>query len=256
MISSYFQGGLGNQMFQIATAASLAFENNDKIIFNPAYHDLPLQGRKTKAYRDNIFKNIPFSDTYKIKNMFREKSFNYSKIPYQENLALIGYFQSEKYFLKNQQKIRNLFQIDKQSENYINEKYGKILSKKPISVHIRRGDYLNNPTHPTKHAQYYNKSIDMFPKDSSFLFFSDDIGWCKDNFQKENFFFSSDNPDYIDMFLMSKCSHNIIANSSFSWWAAWLNNNTEKFVISPKKWFGPTVEHNTEDLIPKGWLRI
>jgi hypothetical protein len=254
MISSYFQGGLGNQMFQIAAAVSLAEDNGDSTVFNMAYHDLPKQGRKCHNYLNSILRNVNFSSHYNPSSVYNEPHYHYNEIPYSPNLCLVGYFQSEKYFSHNDKLIRELFSIDDDSEDLIQTKYGDILNKNPISVHIRRGDYLSSAgAHPTCTREYYNAAFELFPDGSNYLFFSDDISWCKENFAGDNYHFSEGNEDFIDLYLMSKCSHNIIANSSFSWWAAWLNNNPNKRVISPRNWFGGNMNHNTKDVRPSSW---
>jgi hypothetical protein len=103
------------------------------------------------------------------------------------------------------------------------------------------------------------KAIKKMPKDSVFLIFSDDIQWCKENFpdMPEKFRFIEGNKDYEDLYIMSHCKNNIIANSSFSWWGAWLNSNLEKTIIAPATWFGPTLQNNdTTDLYCEGWIKI
>ena len=126
------------------------------------------------------------------------------------------------------------------------------------SIHVRRGDYLNSPNHhPTQNMNYYMRAIKEMPKDSVFLIFSDDIKWCKENFPNlpEKFIFVEGNKDYEDLHLMTHCKNNIIANSTFSWWGAWLNSNSDKIVVAPKKWFGPALKNNdTKDLYCEGWI--
>ena len=149
----------------------------------------------------------------------------------------------------------SLFDIDEKSKKEIYEKYSEILNGETCSIHVRRGDYLGlNGHHPVCDLEYYNKSINLFDKNTKFLVFSDDIKWCQENFKGENFIFISGNRDFIDIWLMSLCQNNIIANSTFSWWGAWLNQNINKKVIAPSKWFGPLkINHNTQDLIPEAW---
>ena len=249
MISSYFQGGLGNQMFQIAAALSLAADN--------AHHDLPNQGRKSHNYLKSILRNVSFSPDYKITKVYREPHFHYQQIPYATDLCLVGYFQSEKYFNHNAELIKKVFSVDENSEKLINNSYGEILSKSPVSVHIRRGDYLSSHgAHPICTQEYYNKAFEAFPINTNYLFFSDDIPWCKENFIGDNYYFAEDNEDVVDLHLMSRCRHNIIANSSFGWWAAWLNNHNDKKVIAPENWFGNNMNHNIKDLRPQHWELI
>ena len=257
MISSILQGGLGNQLFQISAAVSLASDNNDEAIFSIKNHLLPKQGRKCINYLNNIFQNISFNDHLDIRSYYYEPDFSYQEIIYHPYMCLYGYFQSEKYFFKNSNKIRDLFSIDGKSYDIINGKYSFILDKNPISMHVRRGDYLKfKDTHPPCSVEYYNQAISSFSESSIFLVISDDIEWCKENFLGDKFYFVEGNEDYIDLYLMSLCKNNIIANSSFSWWAAWLNRNKEKIVIAPEKWFGNEVQYNTDNLLPSSWETI
>jgi len=254
MVTAFLQGGLGNQMFQVCAAISLALENDDEYVFDMSKHFLSNQGRKCKNYLNNIFRNLNFSSNLPIKNVYHEPRFSYEKINYLPDVCLMGYFQSEKYFKKFSREIRELFAPDPQSMQIIKNKYGEILEKNTVAVHIRRGDYtrLSN-YHPPCSLEYYSRAMDHFPKDSVFLIFSDDIEWCKTTFEGDNFVFIENNEDYIDFYLISLCKHVILANSSFSWWGAWLNNNENKRVIAPHKWFGDSVEHDTRDLYCEGW---
>ena len=104
---------------------------------------------------------------------------------------------------------------------------------------------------------YYHKAIDII-KPENLLIFSDDINWCKESFKdyKNKIFYIDDNPDYIELWLMSMCKNNILANSTFSWWGAWLNNNNEKIVVAPTKWFGSAIKHEIKDLLLEEWIKI
>ena len=137
---------------------------------------------------------------------------------------------------------------------------GLLENQNTCSIHVRRGDYLNSPNHhPTQNMNYYMKAIKKMPKDSVFLIFSDDINWCKQNFpdMPEKFKFIEGNKDYEDLYLMSACKNNIICNSTFSWWAAWLNSNESKVIMAPDTWFGPAyADWNTNDLYCEGWIKI
>jgi len=254
MITTSLAGGLGNYLFQIASAYSLAIDNGDKCVFNM---DNSVKVHKhISDYENNILRNIQFN-TFEIKNEYNEPYFHYSKIPYLENIRLNGYFQSEKYFNHNRDSILELFSINEECGKYIQDKYGELFKNDTCSIHIRRGDYLKlQDFHPLCSLDYYQKAIKEFSIDTKFLIFSDDIDWCKKSFKDNNFVFIEHNLDYIDLWLMSLCSNNIIANSSFSWWGAWLNQNTNKKIIVPNKWFGPSISHNTKDLIPSSWIKI
>jgi hypothetical protein len=125
-----------------------------------------------------------------------------------------------------------------------------------IGIHIRRGDYLRFPDHhPILPIEYYKTAIDYFKADNVFVF-SDDIDWCKSNIIGDNIIYIENEKDYIEMYLMSLCENNIISNSSFSWWGAWLNENKNKKVIGPKLWFGNAIQFISDDIIPEGWIKI
>lgn len=135
-----------------------------------------------------------------------------------------------------------------------------------MSIHVRRGDYINNPEtfklHGVCGLDYYHAAIEYITKRTNtpvFYIFSDDISWAEENIKSKNqMIFVKETPhgkDYFEMYLMSVCKHNIIANSSFSWWGAWLNKSPEKIVIAPKKWMNET-SIDTTDLVLKNWIRI
>jgi hypothetical protein len=188
-----------------------------------------------------------------------------------KNTYLSGYWQSEKYFSSISETIRNDFAIKKSLLSDISnlETFRNILLKmsqtNSVSVHFRRGDYVSNPLIEEKYGTYspayYQKAISLIKskiEQPHFFLFSDEPGWLKSNIEfKDPFTIIEGYQGYIDMFLMSQCKHNIIANSSFSWWGAWLNDNHAKTVIAPLKWFVSDDENNqTKDLIPEEWERI
>ena len=255
MITCLLQGGLGNQMFQIATATALASDYNDEAVFSTQNHHLPLQGRKVINYLDNIFSRVKIIDAQvEYKSIFQEPSYSYTPIVYTPHMMLVGYFQSEKYFKHHAKKIQHLFSPTPVVEKYLQERYGSILNTNTTSLHVRRGDYLKfKDTHPLCEKEYYYQALDCIPEKDTVLIFSDDLKWCQTNLDVPNAIFIENESDYIDLFLMSKCKCNIIANSSFSWWGAWLNNNPEKTVIAPKRWFSSNVSHDTLDLLPMEW---
>jgi hypothetical protein len=255
MISINLSGGLGNYMFQVAAAYSLSIDNNDTLILDEkrsikVHNDI-------SNYKNNIFRNFTFGSP-NISSYHNEPFFHYKEIPYQPNLLLSGYFQSEKYFVKNRKKILELFSIDDYSQEIINKKYNHINFNDSCSLHIRRGDYLRYPNiHPVCSTEYYEKSVNLI-NSKTILIFSDDLNWCKENlsFKDKDLIFIKNNPDYIDLWLMSLCSENIIANSTFSWWGSWLNKNINKNTIVPNIWFGNKLNHDTKDLIPDKWIKI
>ena len=249
MISCKLQGGLGNYMFQIGAICSLA--STTGYIFD--IENAAQVHKNIKTYLPNLFRNVNFSSS-EFQYYYNEPSFSYNELPKENNILFNGYFQSEKYLCRNT--ILDLYSIDKTSKKYINSKYKDIISNS-ISVHVRRGDYLNKQDrHPVQSINYYNLAMEHFNNFNKFIIFSDDIEWCKNNFIGDQFVFIEGEEDYIDLWLMSLCTHNIIANSSFSWWGAWLNKNPNKKVIAPSNWFGENKKLDTKDLYCKNWIII
>ena len=252
MITSLLQGGLGNQMFQVAAATSLAKKNGDEACFNLHNHHLPNQGRKCHNYIDNVFRNVDFSSPVRVLHSHHETSYKYEEINYTPQMALIGFFQSEKYFKEHQDDIRQLFSIDSCILDIIKEKYGYLLERETAFLHVRLGDYVKyKDHHPPCSLDYYKEATSRFPENTIFLVFSDDIEWCKGKFQDERFVFIHNNEDYIDLYLMTLCKSAIMANSSFSWWGAWLGEKEK--VIAPSRWFGEGSKNNTKDLYVQEW---
>lgn len=232
-------GRLGNQLFQLASCIATALRNNDSYIF-PHWEYEPYFNLHN-CYSNNINQTI----------MCEEPHFHFAEIPYfntkNDVLDISGYRQSYRYFDNFKSEIVRLFtpihHFDKTEEL--------------CSIHVRRTDYLNLPDHhPTQSMAYYEKAMEL-SKCNKFIVLSDDISWCKNNFKGNQFEFSEGNPNYIDLAIMAKkCSSNIICNSSFSWWGAYLNQNPYKIVIAPQNWFGYKLPHNTQDLCPPEWIKI
>ena len=130
----------------------------------------------------------------------------------------------------------------------------------PIALHVRRGDYVkNSANHPPCSLEYYQKGLEQFDSDRNVIVFSDDPEWCNENFTDDRFLISENTDNRVDLCLMSLCNDFIIANSTFSWWGAWLSTNKNKKVIAPIQWFGTegyTKDHDTKDVVPDGWTRI
>jgi hypothetical protein len=261
MVTSYLQGGLGNQMFQITAAYNLAKEHNDKAEFNFNESHTPHQGNNVIKYKNTIFKEFNHNDKIKIENKFSQNGHKYEIIPYSKNLELIGFYQSEKFFLKSKKDITDKLLCGLHSEKdkvkMVSNFIENLRPHKLVSVHIRLGDYLKfTHVHPPCTLDYYNKALFLLKEkigDFTPIFLSDDKQWCIKNF---NGLVSPFTDEVEDMLLMSKCDHNIIANSSFSWWGAYLNTNPNKIVIGPKKWFGANGPQDQEDTIPKKWIKI
>ncbi len=254
MITAQLQGGLGNQMFQIAAINALALRNDSEAKFDLSNcHKPSWQGKFASQYQDDIFLNIESCDNIIIHSQYSEPKFSYEKLPYYDKCSYRGYFQSEKYFQDYKQETKALFHIpldiEKNVKNYLNQ----LSDKEIVAVHVRRGEYLEFPDiHPTCSIEYYKQSISKF-KNCNFIFVSDDIKWCKENFKESNYFYSNFESEVYDLILMKSCNHNIIANSSFSWWSAWLNENINKRIICPSLWFGPKGPQDWQDIYCKEW---
>ena len=259
------KGGLGNQLFQIFALISYCIDND-------ANYALPknmLNWDKRHPYWDTLFKNIK---SHVIINAFinncaryQENGFEYNKIiNFNTNTCLDGYFQSEKYFKENFSKICDIIDIFG-LQSLMKE---KLLTENNISLHFRMGDFGNPDVHPIIPDIYYIKSIQSIIKqtgnDNWNIYYAcekdDDskvllrINNIKQHFEKINFIkISNDMEDWEQMILMSCCDHNIIANSTFSWWSGYLNNNKSKIVTYPSLWFGPAKKLDRKDLIPEKW---
>ena len=255
MIVTKLQGGLGNQLFQWAVTKCLSIKYNTEYYFDNCYFSLRKNDDVSKHPLD-LEKIISIN----INNDFR-LPIVYDNFTYNENILnnsfLDGYRQSEKYFLDNEDIIRSELKINLDTYNYIMNKY-PVLNKNTLSIHIRRGDYTKlQHIHPLQTLEYYEKAYNIIDNKSiNVIVLSDDIEWCKNNIKFDNITYIEDEINIVDMYIMSLCKHNIIANSSFSWWGAWLNENKNKKVIAPINWFGPSSTLYTGDIIPEKWIRI
>lgn len=287
MIIIKTKGGLGNQMFQYAFGRALSLKLNTQLKLDT------LQETNTKGIKKDIERpyslnrfNIkaeltsqeetkklrkPFklylSKLYRKLTHYNYYTFDQSFLEQKDDSYFEGFWwQSEKYF----RDIRTHLLEDFTLVNPLGTEASKIAesikqSESAVSLHVRRGDYVHDATTLSHHGlatlEYYKKAIEIINEKVShavFFIFSDDIEWVKENLALPplSFFVSDKNlPDYEELILMSLCKHFIIANSSFSWWGAWLCQNPEKLVIAPKKWIAdPSVD--TNDIYPPSWIRV
>jgi hypothetical protein len=291
MVIVNLMGGLGNQMFQYAAAKALAEFHGTDLRVDDAFLKADSGGKYTqRKYELNVFnadikvlseserkgiltnlinpwyrrlnRYFPFLFTYR---WYQEKSqiFDTDFFNLGKNIYLNGYWQSEKYFIRIREILLSQFEFKEEFLNYNLECYDKINSTNSVSVHIRRGDYVTlkeaSDFHGVCSMHYYENAIRKIASlqpDSVAFIFSDDVAWCKSNIHFNiPVHFVESNSAYNDMFLMQHCKNNIIANSSFSWWSAWLNKNTEKVVIAPLQWFAKQNE-SSKDIVPQNWIRI
>jgi hypothetical protein len=262
MIITKLQGGLGNQLFQWAFGRNLANLYNTPLYLETYFYKSDIPGVTKRDFSLNKFPYLNYNLTDNLENngiqflRFSEHPF-FTNINYNSsyNYYLDGYFQSEKYFIESSDIIRNELSPTIDKLNKLRDKYP--IDENNISIHIRRTDYVtSNGYHPVQSIEYYKQATEIIGDYDNIFVFSDDINWCKENLKFDNMIFVDGNDDVEDMWLMSLCNHNVIANSSFSWWGAWLNNNKNKKVIAPKNWFGQHVSVDTENIIPKNWIKI
>ena len=262
MIVTKIQGGLGNQMFQWAYGRSLSLKYNKKLLIDRSFYTH--QGKIVRNFLLNKFnlelidldRNILNFENKRVRILSDPNYYSGHILSENENYYLDGYWQSEKFFYENESLI--LLDFEYTSEKIINV-YKEIdfENNMTISLHVRRGDYVDSHNmYPLQSIEYYKNALDQIGKYDKLLIFSDDISWCENNFNFDNMIFSRGFDPVEDVTLMSKCHHNIIANSSFSWWGAKLNQNKDKKVIAPSLWYGPKMNIETKDLIPESWIKI
>lgn len=266
-------GRLGNQMFQYAGLRGIAARHNyDWVVPSPnSYGDANyglFECFEMSSVSEENFGITPYQSI--VTGCFEFNQQFFDSCP--DNVNLHDYFQTEKYF-KN---VEDIIRRDFEFKNDIKEPCLEITEqyKDFIFLHVRRGDYLNQPQyHPVCSLEYYQKALAEFPDDVPVFVFSDDLDWCRENFTDDRFLIPDENPlynhlsdtndgrvrspiPYYDLCMMSMSSGGIIANSSMSWWGAWLQNGRGK-VIAPKTWFGSAyANYNMSDLIPEGWTQL
>jgi hypothetical protein len=270
-------GRLGNQMFQFASAVGISQRAGTKAIFpleaclelNNTGPINPETGQNTLVKCDILDgfdiqggHFIPVREFPEIHSRYMERNFGYcpETSDLQDGTDLYGYFQTEKYFSESSEYLRNSFRFKKEVKEKAIRYWEKNIERVNVftycSIHVRRGDYLMYPNHhPTCSAEYYNSAIERMDRlgRTIYVVFSDDTEWCKTQFAGDNFIVVETGDQFQDMYLMSHCHHNIIANSSFSWWGAWLNKNPFKKVIAPSRWFGPEIPKDVSDIYCPSW---
>jgi len=252
--NEFQKGRLGNQLFFVASTIGIALKNNTTYSFGS---NMGYQGIDYSM----IFKNqIPISNQT-FNNVHHQNGFNYSDINLTEDTEIKGYFQSEKFFKHCEPVIRKQFEFKDEIVNEIIAQYPNI--ENSASMHIRRGDYLNQQDyHPIINLNYFQNFISNHTSDCDKIYvFSDDEEWCKTIFTDDKFVFPSfgQHNDLYCFILLSLSKKIAISNSSYSWWASWLNQNKNKEIYSfpHNKWFGKMYSNlNTEDILPQDWKII
>ncbi len=288
MIIVKISDGLGNQLFQYAFGRKLALLRNISIKLDLSWFKTN-NAREYKLRQFNIVENFASDKELKkikkyqkkngkkyfLHNYFNSDSSIYIKqkqFPFDIDMLnakkyayLDGYWQTPKYFNGIENILREEFTLKDEPSIQYKQIDSQIKASSSISLHVRRSDYLTlkriSEIFGTCPPNYYHKAIQEMAKNNknpTFFIFSDDIGWVRENIQINYptvFVSNGKLKDYEELILMSKCEHNIIANSTFSWWGAWLNNNPNKVVIAPKKWFKETSK-SAKDLIPESWMKL
>lgn len=291
MVTVLLSGGLGNQMFQYAAAKALA-KRLDTHLFFDLYNLTKKTKMTARSYELDIFNiDVSCKSTIKGKILIKGRPFiQKHRVAFQHlgfltdtyallyepvfrsikgNITMSGYFQSERYFENIRAEIQNDFEFKVQLDDKNKDIANQIINTQSVAIHIRRGDYITdknaNQNFAVCDAEYYRNAISYIKEkipQPSFYIFSEDMEWAKNNIDFGDYPSSYINwnkgkDSYRDMQLMSLCRHNVIANSSFSWWAAWLNKNVDKIVVAPSIWFKDEDKNKLlDDFYPSRWTKI
>lgn len=294
MIIVKLQGGLGNQLFQYAFGKAMAYKHGVPLVLDASLYSLKNFGSDTpREYKLDNFnieaevrhepadflgkilsrpylkKVLSYFEKVGLKpwgHFVKEHGMEFKEQPYYPPTTYyLGFFQSEKYFKAYTQDIRKQFTLAKPVSNEFSRLESKIKEGESVSIHIRRGDFLTHPG-SLKHVgfadlSYFERAINYVEKEKPncrFFVFSDDIQWAKKNIKTKSPITFISHPNLTDceeLILLSMCKHDIISNSTFSWWGAWLNQNPDKIVIRPKRWFNnPAL--SSDDLLPPDWIAL
>ena len=281
MITCNLKGGLGNQLFQIFTLISHSIRNSKSFIFpyseyihghdtkRPTYWNSFLTHLKNYTTGNGKFDDITHvNELLLLKHpIYKEKSFNY--IPIENNIDNVlfdGYFQSYKYFDEYKDKLFMLIDLKYNKVKIRSEFFNYLDTHKVASMHFRIGDYKNiQHLHPVLPEKYYDNALLEIPDDYKVIVFCEEQDQDNVNHMihtlrsKHNHVFviiEHNIPDWKQMLIMSMCNINVIANSTFSWWGAYFNENDDKKVIYPSVWFGNELKNNTDDLFMPEWIKI
>lgn len=295
MVTVQLNGGLGNQLFQYAAAKSLSLHHGVPLLIDVSSFqrtNLP-ELEVPRAFELYNFEGVTDKTTVlskgeneRIVRFLKSKSFakllpRHKRKIYTEpfyhfdhrffksnkNVLLRGQWQSYKYFAPYEAHFKNALQLKQNLIVGVKDKRQELASENSVAVHVRRSDYLRLPVildwHGVMPTEYYANAFRELGKrltNYTVYYFTDDSEWVKENLFpiKEGKMVSQNlsKTHYEDFSLMQHCRHNVVANSSFSWWAAWLNRHPDKIVVAPKRWFGKTGPKDTQDLLPEDWIRL
>ena len=257
-------GQLGNQMFQYASLKGIARNRGfDYMVAHNA--DVVVDSLGNKLYTElfNPFDIVVKQGVLDTQQYIQEPHFQFSEELFNtcpDNSSLVGYYQTPKYFNHIKDEIRSDFTFRPEILEPCKEMMEEMVE--PVALHIRRGDFITNvENHYNQDLEYYEEALTKFEKNRQVIIFSDDTEWCnkQELFAPDRFLIAEGNSPYVDMCLMTMCSGFIIANSTFSWWPAWLSVAEDKKVVYPKQWFGVTgytKDHDVTDLFPRRWIKL
>lgn len=293
MIVVNIKGGLGNQMFQYAHGRMLSCHHNTQMKLDTSsfcgsrQRQFDLNNFNIKCHfasLDEILK-LKYGYSFKVRFINRifsrialrifknnantyieqtERNYDHNLVNYGSNLYLEGYWQSEKYFCPIKKVIQSDFIISSNPPISVSDLLSIVHQTESVSIHVRRTDYLlKNRIYNILDVEYYHQAyhyICQHIRNPSFFIFSDDVDWCMKHFTfiRNPVFVSNVTKEFDcveDFRIMLNCKHNIIANSTFSWWAAWLNQNPSKIIIAPLRWFNDT-NRQPKDLLPANWIKL
>jgi len=267
-VGIHLHSGLGNQMFMLFNMLSYYIDNCDDYVI----YCNTTEFKTERYYWDTMFNNLKdkISYTCDISNNYYEKEYHYNKIPeYDDDVVLMGFYQSDKYFKHNINKIKNILDIDSKIAN-VKEEFPEYFNRKTIAIHFRIGNYYSlQNLHPIKPVQYYLNALkelankDVMLQDYNILIFCQEIDnnivneyikIINKHYPNMHYKKVADNiPDWKQILLMSSCDNFIIANSTFSWMGAYLAN--KNYVVAPEVWFGQYYKNNKlHDLWPENWI--
>ena len=256
-------GRLANQMFQYASLKGVARHRGYDFSIPPqqvfGQHDTLVRSSELNIY--NVFDNIKNNNIQVARNpILQDRMHEFDEELFRscpDNVDFFGYYQSPKYFEHIKDEIKNDFKFSDEVESICNEMYESINGKEIVSLHIRRTDYIVYNNHPLQPISYYEKALKLFDKNVQILVFSDDPAWCQEQglFADDSIMISEGNDADVDMCLMSKCNYHIIANSSFSWWGAWLGDSEK--VVAPSNWFADScADKSVKDMVFGDWTWV
>ena len=267
-------GRLGNQMFQFAALKGIARNRGYEYCIPPSQmqgewkdHHQYYNAVGTGSAQHQLLQPFKLNNTNQPNLQFidqdrpvvQEGSFTFNEDLFNncpDWVTIQGFFQTEKYFKHIKDEIKGDFEFKDEISSPCKDMVAEI--DEPVSLHIRRTDYISNPNHSALGLEYYEKALKQFDKRSAIVVFSDDPDWCNEQelFASDRFLVAEENSAYVDKCLMTLCKGHIIANSSFSWWGAWLSDSDQ--VVAPSGWFAGSnnEQMDTSDIVPRNWMVI